>query len=132
MLLFSSAGLAETSDYRIGVYARTHHLTVSNQNDDHPMIQVEYQRRWVAGVYQNSGRAWSWYFARRWQSDENLKPYVELGWSSNYVPGRLLKTIRYGIELTPNTDLVVMPAFKDLNSWQITQPAVVVGVLLKF
>ena len=129
-IMITQLSYANESNLRISYYAYTQHLTVKNQNDSHPMIQLEFDRKYVIGGFVNSGNKWSWYVARRWQAESGLKPYVELGAMSGYIPNRLIKSIRYGIEINPNIDLVVLPAIVD--TYKIQNPAAVVGIVLKF
>lgn len=133
-LIFLLPSLAWSSerydDLRVGVYAYTQHLTPGGYNDHHPMLQLEYQRRWVGGVFLNSASRWSWYAAYRMQSDQPWRPFVEAGAATGYGPP-VVRSLRIGIELHNNMDLLFMPGFVDQHTWRINEAASVVAIVLK-
>lgn len=132
LVLFCGQILPAEADTRFSVFAVTNHVAASHMNDLHPMLQIEYDRRWVGGVFLNSHSDASFYLARRWQAKHSPgRPFVEIGAVTGY-SRPVLRSLRVGWEINDHLDFVIMPEFRGDSVYQITQPVSVLGVILKF
>lgn len=132
ILFCSSISSAWAGDTRFSVFAITNHVNTSHVNDIHPMLQIEYDRRWVGGVYLNSHNDASFYFARRLQSKiQPFRPFVEIGAVTGY-SRPLMRSLRIGVEINNHLDFVIMPEFDGDSLYRVRQPVGVLGLILKF
>ena len=117
---------------RLSVFAITNHVKQSGLNDWHPMLQLEYRSTWTMGVFVNSHSRTSAYLARRWQWPDRFgKPFVELGGATGY-SDHVVRSVRVGWQIHHNLDLIFMPGFGSLHTWQIHEPISVIGIIAKF
>lgn len=95
------------------------------------MLQLEYQRRWIGGIYLNSVGRWSWYGAYRMTEPWSDRMFVEVGAVTGYGP-HVVRSIRFGLELNKHLDVVALPGFAHARSLKISTPVSVLAIIVKF